>query len=125
VRNLLPSITETEPTPGFVARILKGSWMRTPEGYEKDDICKYLDSIGAWYCKPATYGFGKSGIPDIIACYAGKFISIEVKREGKAPTAIQTRRMEEISKSGGITLWGTAEKVINEIRREFGFPKER
>ncbi len=90
--------------------------MKTPEAYEKAEICKYLDSIGAWYCKPATYGYGKSGTPDIIVCIRGAFISIEVKREGKDPTKIQMRRIEEITESGGIALWGTAEKVLKSIK---------
>lgn len=94
-----------------------GLLMKTPEGYEKDDICKYLDSIGAWYFKPMMSGFGKSGVPDIIVCLNGKFFSIEVKREGKNPTPVQTRRMEEIIKAGGIALWGTAEKVIGEFSK--------
>lgn len=89
--------------------------MRTPEFYEKVEIKKYLDSIGAWHFSPYMAGFGKSGVPDIVVCLNGKFISIEVKREGKAPTPIQTRRMEEITKAGGIAIWGTAEKVINEL----------
>ena len=61
--------------------------MRTPEGYEKDEIKKYLDSIGAWYFCPYMAGFGKSGVPDIVACIQGKFWAIEVKREGKEPAA--------------------------------------
>ena len=89
--------------------------MKTPEGYEKDDICKYLDSIGAWYCKPFMAGYGKRGVPDIIACVNGVFWGIEVKREGKDPTMIQHRRMEEIWQAGGRATAGTADKVIRRI----------
>jgi hypothetical protein len=90
--------------------------VKTPEGYEKDDICKYLDTIGCWYFKSYMAGFGKSGVPDIVACINGSFISIEVKREGKLPTPIQARRMMEISTAGGCVFWGTSEKVIREIK---------
>lgn len=90
--------------------------MKTPESYEKAEICKYLDSIGAWYFKPTMTGFGKAGVPDIIACIGGEFISIEVKREGKEPTAIQERRMKEIRLAGGQVFWGTAQKVIPEMQ---------
>ena len=86
--------------------------MKTPEGYEKAEIKKYLDSIGAWYFSPYMAGYGKSGVPDIVACLDGKFIAIEVKREGKEPTVLQTRMIEEIAKAGGLATWGTAEKVI-------------
>jgi Holliday junction resolvase len=115
----------TEPTLGFVARISRGSRMKTPESFEKDDICKYLDSIGAWYFRAQMGGYGKSGIPDIVGCFGGQFFSIEVKREGKEPTVIQNKRMREIERTGGKAFWGTAEKVIGNIRIEFGFPKER
>lgn len=91
--------------------------MRTPEGYEKDAIGKYLASINAWYFKPYMTGYGKSGIPDIVACLHGVFIGIEVKREGKEPTKLQERRMEEIRLAGGFACWGTADKVIAEIEQ--------
>jgi len=89
--------------------------MLTPEGHEKKVIKKYLDSIGAWHFSPSMTGFGKSGVPDIVACCCGSFIGIEVKREGKLPTKLQERRMAEISKAGGLTLWGTSEKVIKKL----------
>jgi Holliday junction resolvase len=57
-------------------------------------------------------GFGKSGVPDIVACINGKFVSIEVKREGKEPTALQWQRMAEIDLAGGFAYWGTAARVI-------------
>lgn len=90
--------------------------MHSPEWYEKRDICVYLDSINAWYFKPTTHGFGGSGVPDIIFCYNGQFGSIEVKREGKEPTKLQEKRMEEIAKVGGATFWGTAERVVPAIQ---------
>jgi Holliday junction resolvase len=90
--------------------------MKTPESYEKDEIKKYLVSIGAWYFCPYMAGFGKAGVPDICACIQGKFWGIEVKREGKEPTAIQRQRMEEIEQAGGYSTAGTAEMVIREIK---------
>lgn len=93
--------------------------MKTPEGYEKDDICKYLDSIGAWYFKPYMAGFGKAGVPDIIGSYEGSFFAVEVKREGGAkPTPLQKRVLKKIEDAGnGKTFWGSAEKVIPEFAR--------
>ena len=90
--------------------------MRGPEFYEKQDIKRYLTSIGCWYFCPYMAGFGKSGVPDIIACIDGTFWGIEVKREGKQPTAIQRHRMEEIEKAGGYAIAGTAEHVIKHLK---------
>jgi hypothetical protein len=90
--------------------------VKTPEGYEKSDVDKFLKSIGAWYCCPTTFGYGPSGTPDRVVCHNGKFISLEIKREGKGPTVLQNRRMEAIVAAGGIAIWGTAEKVIAELK---------
>ena len=90
--------------------------MKSPEGYEKDDIEKYLKSIGAWFFRPYMAGFGKSGVPDFVFCYHGRFGAIEVKREGKGPTVIQDNRMGDIQDQGGFAAWGTADKVIPEIK---------
>lgn len=97
--------------------------MKTPEGYEKDDICKYLDSIGAWYFKPFMAGYGKRGVPDIVASVYGRLWGIEVKREGKVPTPIQIKRMADIKRSGAFVAWGTAKKVIAELEVFIGIPR--
>ena len=89
--------------------------MKSPESYEKDDIEKYLKSIGAWFFRPYMAGYGKSGVPDFVFCYRGRFCAIEVKREDKVPTVIQDRRIKEIQATGGVAVWGTAEKVIREL----------
>jgi Holliday junction resolvase len=91
--------------------------MKTPEAYEKSEVSRFLASIGAYVIKPATGGFGASGHPDFVACYCGRFIGIEVKREGKEPTVLQERRLNEIQKAGGIGVWGTAAKIIGELNR--------
>lgn len=89
--------------------------MKTPETREKAEIDKYLAGIKAYVVKPTTFGYGGSGAPDRVCCISGTFWGIEVKREGKVPTAIQYRRMAEIRAAGGMSCWGTAEKVIGEI----------
>ncbi len=92
--------------------------MKTPESYEKDEICKYLDSLYCWYYKPFMAGYGKSGVPDIIACIRGRFVSIEVKREGKEPTTCQNLRMKEIRDCEGTAVAGTAAVVIKALEKE-------
>ncbi len=44
----------------------------------QSDILKYLKSVGAYTIKVSAAT--KAGIPDIICCYKGRFIAIEVKR---------------------------------------------
>jgi len=66
---------------------------------------------------PLTYGMGASGAPDRVCCISGQFWGLEVKREGKEPTAIQNRRMQEILDAGGLVAWGTADDIIPVIDR--------
>lgn len=95
--------------------------MKTPEGYVKDAVDKYLKSIGAFVVKPATFGYGVSGNPDRVACYAGKFIGIEIKREGKFPTPLQQLRLRNIHQASGIAIWGdNAEHIIEQIKTALG-----
>lgn len=95
--------------------------MKSPEGFEKDDIKKFLKSLGpeCWFFMPAMNGYGGSGVPDIVGCYRGSFFGIEVKREGKAPTPIQKRRMQDAREAGGHAFAGTAEVVIANFKIAF------
>ncbi len=64
-------------------------------------IMTYLTSLkGAWFFKPTITNC--NGCPDIIGVYRGKFITFEVKAEGKTATKIQWAQMELISIAGGI-----------------------
>lgn len=76
----------------------------TPEKKVKDAVCKILKQRGAYYFFPVTGGFGRSGIPDIIACYKGNFVAIECKAGKNKPTALQEAEMAKISKAGGVCL---------------------
>lgn len=93
--------------------------MRTPEYWEKKEIDAYLESIGAYIIKPTTGGFGGSGHGDRVCCINGIFCAIEVKREGKEPTPIQWRRIQEVEAAGGFAFWGTAKKVIGDMKIAF------
>lgn len=76
----------------------------TPEKKVKDAVVKVLRSYGVYHFFPVTGGFGRSGIPDIIACYKGNFIGIECKAGSNKPTALQEAEMAKISKAGGVCL---------------------
>ena len=94
--------------------------MTTPEGYEKQDIDKFLKRLGparVYIIKTITMGYGKSGAGDYALCLDGAFWNVEVKRPGKEPTAIQHRRMREVREAGGHAVAGTAEVVIAELER--------
>ena len=65
-------------------------------------IIKYLKSMGAYVVKVSIAT--KSGVPDIICCYKGVFIAIEVKAPGGAISTLQQWNIEQIRKAGGIAI---------------------
>lgn len=81
----------------------------TAEGKVKDAVCKRLDDMGAYYFKPATGGYGRSGIGDIVGCYCGGFFMIECKAAKGKTTALQERELQKVRDAGGIAL------VVNEV----------
>ena len=80
----------------------------TPEGKVKKKVVAYLKEIGAYYFFPATGGYGKSGVPDIVGCYKGRFFGIEVKAGKNTPTELQKHQLKLITEAGGIAI------VVNE-----------
>jgi hypothetical protein len=86
----------------------------TPEKKVKVKICKILDKMGAYRFYASTGGYGSSGIPDIIACYQGRFIGIEAKANGGKPTALQLKNLNDIEQCGGQALV-VDEHNINEL----------
>jgi hypothetical protein len=80
----------------------------TPEKKVKDKCTKLLKAQGIYYFFPATHGFGRSGVPDIICCANGLFLGIECKAGDNKPTALQEKEMQSIRDAGGRTI------VINE-----------
>ena len=76
----------------------------TPEKKVKNKVVQILRKLGAYYFFPATYGMGRSGVPDVIVCYHGRFIGIECKAGKNQPTPLQWRELNAIETMGGISL---------------------
>lgn len=89
----------------------------------KKEIVAYLKSVGAWYDNPVRTGYGRRGVPDIVVCYRGRFLAIEVKRDAtKKPTAWQQREFVAIHEAGGFaaTVWCVEQvkSLIDHMRLE-------
>ena len=80
----------------------------TPEKKVKQKVAKLLKEAGAYYFFPATGGYGRSGVPDIVGCLDGKFFGIECKAGKNTTTALQELELRKIEESGGRAL------VVNE-----------
>jgi Holliday junction resolvase len=76
----------------------------TPEGRVKRKVVEVLKKHDVWYFFPANNGFGKSGIPDIIAIISGHFVGVEVKSATGKPTELQKICGKQIEKAGGTWL---------------------
>lgn len=98
----------------------------TPEGRIKRKVVEVLKKHSVWYFFPASNGFGRAGIPDIIGIIDGRFLGIEVKSDvKKKPTALQVKCGEEIRAAGGIWLLVRSKEdadalgeMIEELRSE-------
>jgi len=95
---------------------------RTPEGAVKDKVVAVLKSEGVYYFFPATHGYGRSGVPDIIACVNGHFLAIECKAGKNKPTELQVRELEAIRLSGGRAVvaneenWDMIRPLVKELK---------
>jgi Holliday junction resolvase len=82
----------------------------TPEGKVKQKLLRIIQEHGTepvpYTFFPQTGGYGRSGIPDLIGCWKGRFFAIECKAPGKAEntTPLQQREMDKIREAGGIAF---------------------
>jgi Holliday junction resolvase len=96
--------------------------MATPEKAVKAKVKAVLDSEGVYYFMPPANGFGRSGVPDIVACVNGLFFGIECKANGNKPTALQIREIEAIRRSNGVavvvdeTNWDMVRDMVRRLK---------
>lgn len=86
--------------------------MRTPEAAVKKRVTEILKAHGAYYFSPVTGGFGRSGVPDIVACIRGRFIAIECKAGKNKPTALQQKNLQEIREVQGLAFVVNEESIV-------------
>lgn len=84
----------------------------TPESKVKARVRRILEINKVYHFMPATGGYGRSGIPDIVGCYRGYFFAVECKAGGRQATALQEKEMQRIRDAGGYVF------VINETNEK-------
>jgi Holliday junction resolvase len=92
----------------------------TPEAKVKASVVKLLKKYEVYYFFPATHGFGRSGVPDIICCANGVFLGVECKAGDNKPTELQLLEMKKIRDAGGKTLVVNEENIseLEELLKE-------
>lgn len=94
---------------------------KTPEKIVKDKVVSILKAEGVYYFFPATHGFGRSGVPDIVACVAGYFLAIECKAGTNKLTALQANEIEAIRRANGVAVvaneenWDMVRPLVQEL----------
>ena len=90
----------------------------TPETKFKNEVQRWLISQGiyqagtpkqkqtlpimGWFVKIWGGGMQKEGIPDILMCVNGTFISLELKSAAGRPTDLQKKNTAMVNASGGV-----------------------
>lgn len=93
--------------------------MAAEKQFEKK-VARFLESVGVyqagcpthqmsveqigWFTKIWGGGYQKSGIPDLILCVNGFFISVELKAPNGRPSALQKMNTARINQSNGIGI---------------------
>ena len=67
-------------------------------------IKRYLASLDSdvFFWKEHGGPYGTSGVPDIICCYKGSFLGLEVKLPTGRLTELQKRAINRINRAGGV-----------------------
>lgn len=97
---------------------------KTPEGKVKDKVVSMLKEEGVYYFFPATHGFGRSGVPDIVCCVNGYFLAVECKAGKNKPTALQVREIEAIRRSNGVAVvaneenWDMVRSLVHKMKEQ-------
>jgi len=87
------------------------------QGYQTR-VIKYLESKGAYVVK--TINTSKKGVPDLLVCYKGKFIGIEMKTPSTRGNLsdLQWYNLTAISKAGGYGIVGVLLEDVSRILKE-------
>ena len=83
----------------------------TPEGKVKAKVKACLQARSIWHCTPIGSQFGNAGVPDILCCWDGKFLGIEVKAPGKRSNITDMQKCQ----LAGIRAAGGAAIVVDDI----------
>lgn len=56
-----------------------------------------------------------AGVPDVLACWQGRFLAIECKRPNKYPTKIQVAVLTQLEKAGAVVMVARAADDVEEL----------
>lgn len=78
----------------------------------------YLERLPhSWWLKVHGGPYQKTGVPDIIGCYRGRFFAFEIKVPGGRTTPKQDHEVERIQEAGGAV---SVVESLREIQKLIG-----
>jgi hypothetical protein len=82
-------------------------WQRkppTPEALLTKSIRQLLNSVGIFAWKEWGGPMSTPGVPDIIGCFKGRLIGIEIKSEKGIVSEYQKEFIDNINRAGGLAF---------------------
>ena len=70
----------------------------------ENKIRSMLTERGAWVLKTWSNGVQRSGVPDLIVCYKGYFLGLEIKATGGRASELQKWNIDGIKRAGGVGM---------------------
>lgn len=80
-------------------------------------IKQVLFQCGAFPIKIAGGPYQKPGISDLLICYEGKFVAVEVKKPGGKLSPLQEQFLHDVRTAGGIAFVAySVDDVVRELK---------
>ena len=74
-----------------------------------------LKTLGIWHWKQWQGSMSQpKGVSDILGCYQGRMVAIEVKRPGGKPTEDQQKFIDRVKREGGIAFCADSVEAVME-----------
>jgi hypothetical protein len=86
----------------FENRVKK--WLHSQGIYAAGTPKNQMEAVNGWFFKVWGGGYQKAGIPDLLMCVNGFFISVELKAQKGTASELQKLNTERVNASNGIGI---------------------
>jgi hypothetical protein len=81
----------------------------------KDSVIKHIEVLGGKAIVKHQTGLSTRGTPDVLACLKGRFLALEIKRDGNVPTPAQVGEMRRWAQAGALVGWVLSVAHLEEL----------
>lgn len=92
-----------------------------PEKTFEKKVRSWLEARGAWVLKTISEGRQEAGVPDLLICYKGQFVALELKSETGAVRPLQEYKIKQINDAGGLAMivrpsdWPNVQAILEDM----------